>query len=145
MEIREIIKRSDIEMLDKGKTVADAVRQMADRGVDRLIVRRANPNEPYGIITRTDVLYKVVAKGLDLGKVRVEDIMSSPLVILNNIHLDHRYAAQAMANAHVSTIAIFDKGDFYGLLTSSDLITAIARDLQRKALNKESSDVAGAC
>ena len=145
MEIKEILRRKHIEMVDRGTTVAEAVKRLASGNVSRLIVRRPGPNEPYGIVTRSDVIYKVLAKGLDPGEVVVDEIMSSPLVILNNIHLDVKYAAQAMANAGVSTIAIFDAGDFYGLLSSSDIINALATDLQRRSLDIHSDDVAGGC
>jgi signal-transduction protein with cAMP-binding, CBS, and nucleotidyltransferase domain len=145
MEIREIIRRRDIELVDKDATVADAIRRMVDRGVGSVIVRRSNQNEAYGIVTRSDVLYKVVANGLDPEQVKVTEIMSSPVVILNNIELDVRFAAKAMANARVTNVVMFDKGDIYGFLSSTDIINAIAKDMVRKTLDERVHDVSGVC
>jgi signal-transduction protein with cAMP-binding, CBS, and nucleotidyltransferase domain len=145
MEIREIIRRRDIELVDKDATVADAIRRMVDRGVGSVIVRRSNQNEAYGIVTRSDVLYKVVANGLDPEQVKVTEIMSSPVVILNNIELDVRFAAKAMANARVTNVVMFDKGDIYGFLSSTDIINAIAKDMVRETLDERVHDVSGVC
>ena len=145
MNIQGIIKRQDIEMIDNSSTVADGISKMVDRNVGSLIVRRENPHEPYGIVTRSDVLFKVIAKGLDPRKVKITEIVSSPVVILNNVNLDVKYAAQAMANAGVTNLVIFDGGDVYGFLSSTDIITAIRKDLVVKALNSSTSDISGAC
>ncbi|UCC92855.1 MAG: CBS domain-containing protein [Thermoplasmata archaeon] len=145
MDIRGIIKRKDIEMVDGTCTVADAIGKMTDRNVGSLIVKRTNPNEPYGIVTRQDVLFKVIGEGLDPNKVQVTEIMSSPVVILNNVDLDVRYAAKAMANAGVTNLVIFDGGDVYGFLSSTDIISAIRRELTIQSLQKKTEDVSGGC
>ncbi len=145
MEIGGIIKRKDIEMVEHDCTVADAVIRMVRRNVGSLIVKRTEPSEAYGIITRHDVLFKVLAKDLDLHKVKVSEVMSTPVVILNNIHLDIRHAAQAMANAGVSNIVVFDRGDLYGFLSSTDIVEALANNLVRSSLNSQSDDVSGGC
>lgn len=145
MDIRGIIKRQDLEMIDADCTAADAIAKMADRNVGSVIVRRSNPSEPYGILTRSDVLFKVIAPGMDPNEVNVREIMSSPVVILNNVDLDVRYAAQAMANAGVTNLVIFDGGDVYGFLSSTDIIHAIRRELVVKTLTSRTDDVSGGC
>ncbi len=145
MELREIIRRQDLEMIDAECTAADAITKMAQRNVGSVIVRRLTQNEPYGILTRSDVLFKVIAKGLDPKKVNVREIMSSPVVILNNVDLDVKYAAQAMANAGVTNLVIFDGGDVYGFLSSTDIINAIHRELLVTSLTSSINDVSGSC
>ena len=145
MNIQGIIKRQDIEMIDNTCNVADAIAKMVDRNVGSLIVKRLNPNEPYGIVTRADVLFKVIATGKDPREVVITEIMSSPVVILNNVNLDVKYAALAMANAGVSNLVIFDGGDVYGFLSSTDIITAVRKELVVKALNSKIDDISGGC
>jgi signal-transduction protein with cAMP-binding, CBS, and nucleotidyltransferase domain len=145
MDIRGIIRRQDIEIVANDCTAADAIAKMVDRNVGSVIVKRASPNEPYGILTRSDILFKVIAKGLDPNEVVVTEIMSSPVVILNNVDLDVKYAAQAMANADVTNLVIFDGGDVYGFLSSTDIITAVRKELVVKKLTSETDDVSGAC
>lgn len=145
MDIRGIIRRQDLEIIENDCTVANAIEKMVDRNVGSLIVRRTSRHEPYGIITRQDILFKVVAKGLDPTEVPVTDIMSSPVVILNNVDLDVRYAAQAMANAKVTNLVIFDGGDVYGFLSSSDIITALRKQLAIDAITRKADIVSGGC
>lgn len=145
MDIRDIIRRTDIEIVQNDCTVSDAIAKMVDRNVGSVIVKRLSPNEPYGIVTRQDILFKVIAKGRDPRKVPVTEIMSSPVVILNNISLDVKYAAQAMANAEVTNLVIFDGGDVYGFLSSTDIINAIRKELAIRSLQEGSNDVSGAC
>jgi signal-transduction protein with cAMP-binding, CBS, and nucleotidyltransferase domain len=145
MDIRGIIRRQDLEIIETECSAADAIAKMVDRNVGSVIVRRATPNEPYGIVTRSDVLFKVIAKGLDPREVSVTDIMSSPVIILNNVDLDVKYAAQAMANAGVTNLVIFDGGDVYGFLSSTDIVNAIRREIVVKALTSQSEDVSGGC
>lgn len=145
MDIRGIIKRQNIELIDGTCTVADVIAKMTDRNVGSVIVKRRSSNEPYGIITRQDVLFKVVAMGIDPREIKAMEIMSSPVVILNNIDLDVKYAAKAMANAGVTNLVIFDGGDVYGFLSSTDIINAIRRELTVKALSANTKDIAGAC
>ena len=92
-----------------------------------------------------DILFKVIAKGLDPKEVKAKDIMSSPVVILNNVDLDVRYAAKAMANAGVTNLVIFDGGDVYGFLSSTDIVNAIRRELTVKTLQRNSEDISGGC
>jgi predicted transcriptional regulator len=140
-----IIRRQELEMVDKDTSVAEAMKLMVNRNVGSLIVKRSNPKEAYGIVTRRDIIFQVVAEGLDPNAVQVSDIMSSPLVVLNNIHLDVQYAAKAMANSDVTKIVMFDSGDIYGFLSSSDIISALASEEIRKSLDSNSNDVSGAC
>ena len=145
MEIREIIKRQDLEIIEGNASVADAIKKMVNRNVGSIIVKRSTPSKPYGIVTRQDILYKVVAKGLDPNALNIKDIMSSPVVILNNICLDIQYAAQAMENAGVTNLVIFDGGDVFGFLSSTDIIDAVAKDLVVKKLTSGANDVSGGC
>ena len=145
MEIRGIVKRMDIEMVEGSCTVADTIAKMMDRNVGSVLVKRLSPSEPYGIITKQDVLFKVIAEGLDPNTVIASDIMSSPVMILNNVDLDVRYAAKSMANAGINYLAIFDGGDFYGFLSATDIINAVRRELTVRSLQRKSEDVSGGC
>jgi signal-transduction protein with cAMP-binding, CBS, and nucleotidyltransferase domain len=137
LEIRDIIRKHEIETIGKDATVAEALNRMIASNLESIIVKRADINDAYGLVTRRDVLYKVVAQGQDPAKVKVTEIMMSPLVILNNIHLDVSHAARTMANTHVSTIVVFDKGDIYGFLSGDDILNAVSKGLIRKALDKQ--------
>ena len=58
-------------------TISEAARKMKKDGVTAALVFVGN--EPSGIITERDILYKVVALGTDPTKVVVMRVMSSPV------------------------------------------------------------------
>jgi predicted transcriptional regulator len=109
---------------------------MLDRKRYSLLVPRQDKSDAYGIITKKDIISKTIAEGKDPDKVKVKDIMSKPLVILTNLSLDLRWVAKAMANSGVSTIAVFDKGDFYGYVTEACILEGVYNALRRAKLEQ---------
>ena len=117
---REVMT-TGVVMVDGMASVAEAVKLMKDKGVRALIVDRRAPDDAYGIVTQRDVAYKVMAAGLDPDKVKVHEIHSKPLVVVNP-DLDAKYVARLMANMGLSRApVIFDK-KVQGIVSVSDLV-----------------------
>ena len=98
LTLRDVVKTFELPTIDRSESAKRAVERMVETGCNYLLVPRQNKNDAYGIVTKKDVLAKVVAQGRDVSKVQVKDIMSQPLVILTNLSLDIRWVAKAMAN-----------------------------------------------
>jgi CBS domain-containing protein len=64
-------------------TVADAVKLMKEKKLRGLIVEPRHEQDPYGIVTETDIVYKVAAFGHDPKTMRVYEIMAKPCVVVN--------------------------------------------------------------
>lgn len=62
MKAEEIMTK-DVVTVRGSATVADAVKLMKDNGLRALIVEPRYDGDPYGIISETDVVYKVAAFG----------------------------------------------------------------------------------
>lgn len=135
--LRNIVKNFRMPSIDAKTTVADAIKQMVAKETYAFLVPRQSPSDAYGIVTKKDIVYKVIAEGIDPNDVRIEEIMSKPLVILTNLDLDIRWVAKAMADSGVSTIAVFDRGDFYGFVTSKCIVDAIYYAEKRNRLNDQ--------
>lgn len=136
LTLRDIVKTFELPTVDRSETAKKAVEKMLETRCNHLLVPRHTKNDAYGIVTKKDVLAKVVAEGKDLDEVKVEDIMSRPLVILTNLSLDIRWVAKAMANSDVSTIVVFDKGDFYGYVTEACIIEGVFNAMRRAKLEE---------
>ena len=65
------IMTKDVVTIRGSATVADAVKLMKDKGLRALIVKRRHEQDAYGIVTETDIVYKVTAFGKETKKVRV--------------------------------------------------------------------------
>jgi predicted transcriptional regulator len=136
LTLRDVVKTFELPTISADASIMDAVRTMIDKNHYTLLVPRKGRSDAYGVITKRDVLAKVVAEGKDPEKTKVKECMSKPLVLLTNLSLDLRWVAKAMANSRVATIAVFDKGDFYGYVTESCVMEGIYHAMRRAKLEE---------
>ena len=68
-------------VMDGNDTVADAVERMKEQSTRSVLV--THNGEIIGFASKTDILFKVVAKGKDSSKVKLREIMSSPVLTLH--------------------------------------------------------------
>ena len=135
--LRSVVKDFKMPSISPTSSVADAIFQMTSKGAYALLVLRKNKNDAYGIVTKRDIVYRVIAEGRNPKRVKVNEIMSKPLVILTNLDLDIRWVAKAMADSGVSVIAVFDKGDFYGFVTAKGIMEATYYLEERRRLDEK--------
>jgi len=94
---------------------------MKEKGVRALIVDRREGEDAYGMVTQRDVAYKVLAQGLDPDEVKVHEIHSKPLVVVNP-DLDVKYVARLMANFKLSRAPVIFDHKVQGIVSVSDLV-----------------------
>ncbi len=131
LTLRDVVKTFELPTVAQSATILTAMKTMLETDCYSLLVPRRNSSDAYGIITKKDIMVKVVSEGRDPAKVKVKEVMSKPLLILTNLSLDLRWVAKAMADSKVSTIAVFDKGDFYGYATEACVMEGIYHALRR--------------
>lgn len=105
-----------------------AARIMRDRGIGSLFV--TNQKDIIGILTDTDMLRRIVAAGADPNKTTVEQIMSAPILTIeeNKTLLD---ANDLMAQAHVRHLGVSRDGKLVGMISVRDLVVFLT-NLPRK-------------
>jgi CBS domain-containing protein len=114
------IMTTDIQLIDGSATVADAVFLMKEKGLRALVVDRRDSDDVYGILTETDIVYKVVSQGRDPEAVYVHEIMTKPCIVVNP-DMGVEYVARLFANAHISR-ALVIKEKLLGLVSVTDII-----------------------
>lgn len=119
MQAQEIMTK-DVVTISGSATVAEAVKLMKDKGLRGLIVDRRSNSDPYGIVTETDIVYKVAAFGHDPKKMRVYEIMTKPCVVVNP-DLGVEYVARLFANTHIRRAPVV-KGKLLGIISVSDIL-----------------------
>lgn len=77
-KVGDLIER-DFATLYEDANVVDATRLMNNKNTSSIIVRLKDSEEPIGIVTERDILYRVVAESKDPSKITLKEIMSSPL------------------------------------------------------------------
>ncbi|MEO1132319.1 MAG: CP12 domain-containing protein [Cyanobacteria bacterium J06639_1] len=104
-------------------TVAEAVKLMKDKGLRALIVERRTDDDPYGIITETDIVYQIAAYGKDPKAIRVYEIMTKPCIVVTP-ELGIEYVARLFANTGIRRAPVID-GTLQGIISVSDLLRSI--------------------
>jgi len=105
-------------------TVADAVKLMREKKVSSLFVNRRGQEDAWGIVTRKDVVNKVVDPGKDPAEVKVFEIMSKPLITVSP-GLALKYCARLFHTAGIRRAPVFDGKDIIGILSNTDIFNAI--------------------
>lgn len=102
-------------------TVAEAVKLMKEKSLRALIVQRRHDQDAYGIVTETDIVYKVTAFGKDPKKVRVYEIMTKPCVVVNP-DLGVEYVARLFANTGIRRAPVI-QDKLLGIISVTDILT----------------------
>lgn len=71
---------TDALIMEGEKTVLDAVHKMQEKGAKVVLI--SHQGEAIGIVSKSDILFKVVAKNLPLNKIKLREIMTSPVYSL---------------------------------------------------------------
>jgi CBS domain-containing protein len=119
IKAEEIMTR-DVVTISGSATIAEAVKLMKEKGLHALIVERRNESDPYGMVTDTDIVYKVAAYGHDPKKMRVYEIMTKPCVIVNP-DLGAEYIARLFANSGIHRAPVV-KAELLGIVSVSDIL-----------------------
>lgn len=140
MEIREIME-TDVVVVNKGTSVLDAVHFMIKFKVNNVLV--LDKESAIGIITETDILRKVVAPEKDTKLLKVEDIMTEPLVTATpNTAIED--ACAIMTKNHIKKLPVIEKRRLVGIVTATDIIANEPKHLAELAdLILKPTDVLG--
>ena len=119
MKAEQIMTQS-VVTIQGSATVADAVKLMKDKNLRVLIVEPRYEGDPYGIVSETDIVYKVAAFGHDSKKMRVYEIMTKPCVVVNP-NLGVEYVARLFANTGIRRAPVV-KDTLLGIISISDIL-----------------------
>ena len=109
---------------ESNQNVSDSVKKMEAAGIDSLLVRDAG--EIKGIVTYRDVLFDVVSKGKDPTKVKLKEIMHSPLLSIQK-SAKIRDAISLMTKNNVRRLVVFDDTVPIGVISQKVLVGNIAK------------------
>ena len=118
------VMTTDVVFIDGKEPVSNAVRLMKKKGVSSLVVNRRSQDDAWGIVTRKDVVNKVVAPGRHPLEVKVFEIMSKPAITVRP-GLALKYCARLMSHVGIRRAPVFDGEDIIGIVSNADIFNAI--------------------
>jgi signal-transduction protein with cAMP-binding, CBS, and nucleotidyltransferase domain len=129
------IMRSDVAILESDKTVDVAIEAMQEKNARNVLV--SVRGEIVGIVSKTDILFKVTSQGRNPGKVRLREIMTSPVMAVNPqttitealAIMDKKKVKQLMVHAYAAVLGMINREDI------SERIEQISLSLENTALS----------
>jgi CBS domain-containing protein len=111
--------------VDRGTPVIEAAKVMSNRRIGSVLVR--SRDQLVGIVTEPDIIRKAIVEERPLTAVAVEDIMSSPI-----IGIDERRpiteAADLMQQNQTRHLAVTQSGKIVGMVSVRDLLHPVSID-----------------
>ena len=120
--VEDVMTKAIISVTNE-TTVFQVAKMMEQGGIGAVLVKKNGHLS--GIITDRDYATKIVAHNLP-SDTPVEQIMTSPLITIN---FDESIsdAAKRMTSKKIRKLAVTDNGNIIGLITSTDLVTQLAK------------------
>ena len=117
--------------LSEDTLVGEAAKVMRGKDVLSILVTTSkNSNEPIGIVTERDILYRVVAENKDPFKVTLKNVMSSPLITIAEEE-SVRDAILLMRSKHIRRLVVKKPGgsnNITGIITLMSIVGNVPSD-----------------
>lgn len=118
IRVKELMSRTPM-ILDIDTDVSSAVKEMVQKGISTIIV--AKDGIPVGIVTDRDLVVKVVARDINPSEIKLGDIMSTPMVVIDeNEKLE--VAARMMNRKKIRKLPVVSGDSIVGLLSENDIV-----------------------
>lgn len=118
------IMKKNVISIEGKQTVADAIKMMREKKVSSLLVNRRGKEDAWGIVTRKDVVNKIVDPGKNPKDVKVHEIMSKPLVTVSP-GLALKYCARLFHQTGIRRAPVFDGKEIVGIVSNTDIFNAL--------------------
>lgn len=118
--VREVMTEGVIA-IEQDKTITEAAKLLREEGIRGLVV--VDDEDAVGIIVCRDIVYEVIGNEKDPAETKVEDVMSTDLIVAEDDELLDDIA-MAMVENEVSRVPVVRGDMLVGILTQSDVIRA---------------------
>jgi CBS domain-containing protein len=118
VRVRDLMTRRLVS-IEAEDSVTEAARLMDRKRIHSILV--ANGNEFSGIITDLDIISRVVSKGLDPSRVKVREVMTSPLLTIRE-DAPIEDAAKKMRENGVRRLVVESDDRKVGMIAESDIV-----------------------
>lgn len=132
--IPDAVPRRPLSTLSPDDRVIEAVRLMKDRGIGAVLVTR--DGDLAGIITERDVVFRVVAAGIDPGSAPIASVMTpNPDTIESGD--DVMSALHRMQEGRYRHLPVVEDGSLVGIVSIRDVYACVRAELEEAVLERD--------
>jgi len=111
------IMNNDAIILEADRTLDEAIKKMKEK--NQRSVLASHLGEVVGMVSKTDILYKVTSEGKNPSKIKLREIMTSPVLAVNPQNtikdaltiMNKRNVRQLMVHAYSAVLGIISRED----------------------------------
>jgi isocitrate dehydrogenase len=118
------VMNSPVISIEADRSVAEALHRMQEKGISSIVVTPVTPSAPRGIMTKRDVILKVVSQGKDPEKLKVADIMTTGLITVSP-DCPLRDAAALMIEKGIRRVLVSRGNEIIGIVSDTDIFRAV--------------------
>lgn len=118
LETGEVMS-TDVATISSDEMVVTAAQMMSERDISCIVV--VDEEKITGILTEADLLHKGAAEGKNINKMKVSQVMSSPVHCADS-NVSVLEASRDMESRGIRRLPIIDRGRLVGIITQTDLI-----------------------
>src|SRR6266540_3275171 len=131
-----VIMNSDAIIMESDRFVDEAITIMKER--NQRSVLASHKGEVVGLVSKTDILYKIIAEGRNPGKVRLREIMTSPVMAVDP-HTTVKEALSVMNKRNVRQLMVHAYSAVLGIVSREE----VSRLMEKIALSMEDAALEG--
>ena len=117
--IKELLTHREVYTVKKGTTIKDVVYYMAEKRVG--LVPVMDEGKLVGVFSERDLVQRVIAKNINLEDTKVEDVMTSKLIIAR-IDESNESVLTKMKEANTRHILVIEGDKLAGVVSMRDLL-----------------------
>jgi len=109
---------NNVIVIDGNLPAKEALNKMLEKGVWSVVI--SINDLPMGVVTERDLLRRIIARGRNIDKVLLKDVMSSPLITIDP-EASFGEAWKLMIEKGVRRLYVIKKGKIIGRVTQTGL------------------------
>ncbi len=122
----------NVAIMEGDKYIDQALEMMKEKGVRSVLV--SHQGEVMGILSKTDILFKVMSQGRNPGKVRLREVMTSPVLAVDPkstvqdtlAMMDKHVVRQLIVSSSSAVLGMVYRDDIFESIHMSTMSTANA-------------------
>ena len=120
IRVRDVMDDRFLEM-DGLRTVKEALEAVQAGGSMPIIIKKRHEDDEYGLVMRSDITKKVLARDRAPERVNIYEIMSKPVISVRP-DMDVRYCARLFQRFGFSVAPVIENGEIMGIVGYKGLV-----------------------
>ncbi|MFQ3230963.1 CBS domain-containing protein [Reinekea sp.] len=117
---REVMNQR-FEVVDGLMTVAEALELMHDKGYRKVIIKRRDDHDEYGMVQLSDIAHAVIATDRSPERVNLYEIMIKPFVSVRP-EMNVKYCARLFERYGLVSAPVIENDIVVGIVSHNDIV-----------------------